>query len=157
MKETIFPRYGRFRSISKWPQISGGRTVLFYTVVTKRIKRNLDILYHWTVTKDLEVDLTRCIFLTHIDNRQNLGIEAGNDEIDELYPSVTAELQDYSPELGRLESTGYYSHVAAVRDGCDSDAAVDLYFFFLMKIDEYSWECSFISRWSLFQKYLRIL
>ena len=37
-----------------------------------------------------------------------------------------------------LESTGYYSHVAAVRDGCDSDAAVDLYFFFLMKIDEYS-------------------
>ena len=37
-----------------------------------------------------------------------------------------------------LESTGYYSHVAAVRDGCDSDAAVDLYFFLLMKIDECS-------------------
>ena len=76
-------------------------------------------------------------FLPYLYNRQNLGIEVDNEEIDELYPSVTVELQDYSPKFGEfartvLESTGYNRHVA------DVGAALDLYFFLLMKIDEYS-------------------
>ena len=76
-------------------------------------------------------------FLPHLYNRQNLGIEVDNEEIDELYPSVTVELQDYSPKSGEfartvLESAGYNRHVA------DVGAALDLYFFLLMKIDEYS-------------------
>ena len=36
---------------------------------------------------------TMC-FLPHLYNRQNLGIEVDNEEIDEFYPSVTVELQD---------------------------------------------------------------
>ena len=76
-------------------------------------------------------------FLPHLYNRQNLGTEVDNEEIDELYPSVTVELQDHSPEFGEfartvLESAGYNSHVT------DVGAALDLYFFLLMKIDEYS-------------------
>ena len=76
-------------------------------------------------------------FLPHLYNRQNLGTEVDNDKIDELYPSVTVELQEYSPEFGEfartvLESAGYNSQVA------DVGAALDLYFFLLMKIDEYS-------------------
>ena len=60
-----------------------------------------------------------------------------HEEIDELYPSVTVELQDYCAEFGEfactvLESAGYDSHVA------DAGVALDLYFFLLMKIDEYS-------------------
>ena len=60
-----------------------------------------------------------------------------NEEIDELYLSATVELQDYSPEFGELartvfESAGYKSHAA------DVVAALDLYFFLLMKIDEFS-------------------
>ena len=60
-----------------------------------------------------------------------------NEEIDEFYPSVTVELQDYSLEFGEfvwtvLESAGYNSHVA------DVGAALDLYFFLLMQIDEFS-------------------
>ena len=60
-----------------------------------------------------------------------------HEEIDELYPSVTVELQDYSLEFGEfartvLESAGYNSHVV------DVGAELDLYFFLLMKIDEYS-------------------
>ena len=67
-------------------------------------------------------------FLPHLYNRQNLGTEVDNEEIDALYPSVTVELQDYSPECGEfagtvLESPGYNSHVA------DVGAALDLYFF----------------------------
>ena len=70
-------------------------------------------------------------FLPHLYNRQNLGTEVHNDEIDELYPSVTVELQDYSPEFGEfartvLESAGYNSHVT------DVGAALDLYVFLLM-------------------------
>ena len=47
------------------------------------------------------------------------------------------QLQDYSPEFGKfaptvLESAGYNSHAA------DVGAALDLYFFLLMKIDKYS-------------------
>ena len=59
-----------------------------------------------------------------------------NEEIDELYPSVTVELQDYCHEFGEftrtvLESAGYDSHVA------DAGAALDL-FLLLMKIGQYS-------------------
>ena len=60
-----------------------------------------------------------------------------HEEIDELYSSVTVELQDYCAEFGEFactvfESAGYDSHVA------DVGAALDLYFFLLMKIDEHS-------------------
>ena len=53
-----------------------------------------------------------------------------------MSPSVTVELQDYCPKFGEfarpvLESTGYDSHVA------DVGAALDLYFFLLMKLDKY--------------------
>ena len=76
-------------------------------------------------------------FLPHLYNRQNLGIEVDNEEIDELYPAVTVELQYYSPEFGEfaltmLELAGCNSHVA------DVGAALDSYFFLVMKIDEYS-------------------
>ena len=76
-------------------------------------------------------------FLPHLYNRQNLVKEVDHEEIDELYPSVTVELQDCCPEFGEfvrtvLESAGYDSHVA------DVGAALDLYFFLLMKIDAYS-------------------
>ena len=77
-------------------------------------------------------------FLPHLYKMQNLGTEVDHEEIDELYASVTVELQDHYPEFGEfartlLESTSYNSHVA------DASAALDLYtFFLLMKIDEYS-------------------
>ena len=76
-------------------------------------------------------------FLPHLYNRQNLETEVDHEEIDELYPSVTVELQDYCLEFGELarttlSSAGYDSHVA------DAGAALDLYLFFLTKIDEYS-------------------
>ena len=76
-------------------------------------------------------------FPPHLYNRQNLEIEVVNEETDELYPSVTVELQDYSPKFGEfartvLESAGWKSHVA------DAAAALDSYFFLVMKIDEYS-------------------
>ena len=63
-------------------------------------------------------------FLPHLYNRQNLGTEVDNEEIDELYPSVTVELQDYSPEFGEfartvLESAGCNSRVADVRAALD--------------------------------------
>ena len=75
--------------------------------------------------------------LPRLYNRQNLGTKVDHEEIDELYPSVTVELQDYSLEFGEfartvLESAGYNSHVV------DVGAELDLYFFLLMKIDEYS-------------------
>ena len=76
-------------------------------------------------------------FLPHLYNKQKVGTEVDHEEIDELYPSVTVELQDYCPEFGEfartvLDSAGYDSHVANV------GAALDLYFFLLMKTDEYS-------------------
>ena len=76
-------------------------------------------------------------FLPYLYNRQNLGTEVDHEKIDELYPSVTVELQDYSPEFGEfvrtvLESAGYNSHEA------DVGTALHLYFFLLMKIDECS-------------------
>ena len=69
-------------------------------------------------------------FLPHLYNRQNLGTEVDHEEIDELYPSVTVELQDYCAEFGEfertvLESAGCDSHVA------DVGASLDLYFFSL--------------------------
>ena len=56
-------------------------------------------------------------FLPHLYKMQNLGTEVDHEEIDELYASVTVELQDHYPEFGEfartlLESTGYNSHVA---------------------------------------------
>ena len=76
-------------------------------------------------------------FLPRLYNRQNLGTEVVNEEIDELYPSVTVELKDYSPECGEfarpvLESADWKSTVA------DAAATLDSYFFLVMKIDEYS-------------------
>ena len=76
-------------------------------------------------------------FLPHLYNRQNLGTEEDQEKIDELHPSVAVELQVYCPEFEEfartmLESAGYDSLVA------DVGAAHDLYFFLLMKIDEYS-------------------
>ena len=76
-------------------------------------------------------------FLPHLYNRQNLGTEVHQEKIDELHPSVTVELQVYCPEFEEfartvLESAGYDSLVA------DVGAALDLYFFLLMVIDEYS-------------------
>ena len=55
-------------------------------------------------------------FLPHLYNKQNLGT-VDHEEIDELHPSVTVELQDYCHEFGEftrtvLESAGYDSHVA---------------------------------------------
>ena len=44
-------------------------------------------------------------FLPHLYNRQNLGKEVDNEEIGELYPSVTVELQDYFPEFGEFART----------------------------------------------------
>ena len=75
--------------------------------------------------------------LPHLYNGQNLGTKVDHEEIGELYPSVTVELQDYSLGFGEyartvLESDGYNSYVV------DVGAALDLYFFLLMKIDEYS-------------------
>ena len=77
------------------------------------------------------VDLTQCIFY-HIftTDKTNLGTEVDHEEIDELYPSVTVELQDYCAEFGEfertvLESAGCDSHVA------DVGASLDLYFFSL--------------------------
>ena len=76
-------------------------------------------------------------FLPHLYNRQNLITEVDQKEIDELHPSVTVELQVYCPEFEEfartvLELAGYDSFVA------DVGAALGLYFFLLMKIDEYS-------------------
>ena len=69
-------------------------------------------------------------FLPHLYNRQNLGTEVDHKEMDELYASVTIELQDYCAEFGEfartvLESAGCDSHVA------DVGASLDLYFFSL--------------------------
>ena len=63
--------------------------------------------------------------LPHLCKRQNLGAEVDHKEIDELYPSVTVELQDYSLDFVEFaptvfESAGYDSHVA------DVGAALDL-------------------------------
>ena len=44
-------------------------------------------------------------FLPHLYNRQNLETEADHEEIDELYPSVTVESQDYCAEFGELART----------------------------------------------------
>ena len=44
-------------------------------------------------------------FLPYLYNRQNVGTEVDNEEIDEFYPSVTVELQDYSPEFGEFACT----------------------------------------------------
>ena len=76
-------------------------------------------------------------FLPHLYNRQNLITEVDQKEIDELHPSVTVEFQVYCPEFEEfartvLELAGYDSFVA------DVGAALGLYFFLLMKIDEYS-------------------
>ena len=94
------------------------------------------ILYHQVITKDLVVGW-HIYFLPHLYNRENLGTEVDHEEIDELYHSVTVELQDYSPKFGEfartvLESAGYNSHAA------DVGAALNLYFLLLMKTDEYS-------------------
>ena len=73
------------------------------------------------------------VFLPHLYNRQNLGTEVDQDEIDELPPSVTVELQVYCPEFEEfartvLESASYDSLVG------DVGAALDLYFPFLDSI-----------------------
>ena len=44
-------------------------------------------------------------FLPHLYNRQNLVTEVDHEEIDELYPSVTVELQDYCAEFGEFART----------------------------------------------------
>ena len=84
--------------------VTVGNTVLLRAVVAKRVKRNcirLECAYYRIVTR------TSCrpdtmYFLPHLYNRQNLRTQVDHEEIDELHPSITVELQDYCPEFGEF-------------------------------------------------------